>query len=95
MSGGRRLLARLGLQEHQLLKTRHRIVGAGGTHLGVLGAVFLRITNPVNMKTTRAICYIFENKDVTIFTKTVCEELGVVKMQEEESSRSDSRTPPD
>ena len=95
MSGGRQLLARLGLQEHQLLKTRHRIVGAGGTHLGVLGAVFLRITNPVNRKTTRAICYICENEDVTIFSRTVCEELGVVRMQEEESSRSDSRTPPD
>ena len=95
MSGGRQLMAKLGLQEHQLLKTRHQIVGAGGTHLGVLGAVFLRITNPANRKMTRAICYICENEDVTIFSRTVCEELGVVRIQEEESSRSDSRTPPD
>ena len=65
-----------------------RIVGAGDKFLGVIGAIPLIIRNPANRMETRALMYICKHEEMTIYSATVCEKLGIVKIDRGGRSRN-------
>ncbi len=70
------LLDRLGMSEHMLVPTKHRIVGITDTRLEIIGSVFVRIQ--FNGAEARQMIHVSRNSCGLYLSESACKQLGIV-----------------
>ena len=76
---GTAIMDKLGLTSGDLINVTLTMRAANDSHLAIMGAILLRLTNPTTSKTTRQMVYITQSVTKLFISREACTDLGIIK----------------
>ena len=76
---GTAIMDKLGLTSGDLINVTLTMRAANDSHLAIMGAILLRLTNPTTSKTTRQMVYITQSITKLYISREACTDLGIIK----------------